>query len=62
MNFLVFPMLPSWLYNLLIFNLKIGFLVKNCIHRQLEMSRTPNFDPKMTTQKNGINIFRLGKL
>ena len=36
-----------WTAELLNFNLKIGFLIKNCIYGQLEMSRILNSDPKI---------------
>ena len=39
--FLIFPF---WMPDLLILDLKIGFLIKNCIHRQLERSGIPKID------------------
>ena len=41
-------MFPSWTQTLLIFDLNIGFLIKNSVYRQQEMSRIPNFDEKLT--------------
>ena len=36
---------------MLIFELKIGFLIKNCIFWLLDMSRIPKSGPKMTPEK-----------
>ena len=44
---LFFLFFGLWTAELLNFNLKIGFLIKNCIYGQLEMSRILNFDPKI---------------
>ena len=43
----VFPIFGPWTLDLPIVDLKIGFLVENCIYGQLEMSRIPKFGPKM---------------
>ena len=40
---------PSWLENLLTFDLNIGFLVKNRLFCQLDMSTIPKLDPKTTS-------------
>ena len=42
-GFLIFAL---WTLDFLIFDLKIGFLIKNCIYRQLDMSRIPYGDKK----------------
>ena len=42
-----------WTPDFLIFDLKIGFLIKNCVYRQLEMSRIPNVDEKQPNTPGG---------
>ena len=42
-----FLMLGPWAPELLLFGLKIGFLVKNCIRSLQEMSRIPKCGPKI---------------
>ena len=42
-------MFGPWAPELLMFDLKIGFLVKNCICCQLEMSRIPTFGQAIMT-------------
>ena len=49
-----FLMFGLWASDFLIFDLKIGFLVKNCIYRQLGMSRIPSFDEKNQRIKNKL--------
>ena len=44
---LFFLFFGLWTAELLNFDLKIGFLIKNCIYGQLEMSRILDSDPKI---------------
>ena len=54
----VFPMFSLLAVNLAIFDLKFGFLVKNCIYSHLDMSRIPEFDQNMTPAKKGKKNIR----
>ena len=47
MSEIVFLVLGPWASKLLTFDLKIGFLVKNCICCQLEMPGIPNLGQKI---------------
>ena len=49
--FLNFSLFGSWASDLGIFDLNIGFLVKNCIYGQLGTSRIPKFDEHMTNKE-----------
>ena len=49
--FLIFHI---YLSKLAIFNLKFGFLVKNCVYRQLGMSRIIKFDEKQQKKTKGV--------
>ena len=48
---LVFLNFLLWVKELVNSDCRFGFLVKNCIYSQLDMSRIPKFDPKMTSEK-----------
>ena len=44
---LVFLSFLLWVKELVNSDCRFGFLVKNCIYSQLDMSRIPKFDPKI---------------
>ena len=41
------------------FEVKIGFLVKNCVYRHLGMSRIQDFEEKQAKPKGGKIFFRV---
>ena len=49
----VFLYFLLWVKDLVIFELRFGFLMKNCIYGRLDMSRIPKFDRKMSPPKKG---------
>ena len=51
---LVSPIFPSWLSNSACFDLRFGFLVKNCVYSQMGMSRLRNIGQK-TLKSSQIN-------
>ena len=50
----VFLIFALWTLDFLIFVLKIGFLIKSCLYRQLETSRIPDFDEQSSQQPWGV--------
>ena len=46
-----------WTPDFLMFDMKIGFLIKNCVYRQLEMSRIQNFDGNQPNTLGGGIVF-----
>ena len=54
----VFHCFLLWVKDLVIFELRFGFLVKNCIYGRLDMSRILKVDQKMTPRKKGTKTVK----